>query len=107
MLFNELNLDAMMQCNTKAEILFGFLGFQLWAVTDTSGPLAMRRVADWMRTFSLGDSKREVGVDEAMAKAATPLVVVSSSLSSPDVYSSLVTNTIFECGLLLEMGFLK
>ena len=55
----------------------------------------MRHVADLVVTLSLGDSKREGVVDEAMAKAATSLVVVSSSsLSSPDIYSSLTTNTL-------------
>src|SRR5665811_389606 len=74
---------------------------------DTSVALAMRHLADWIGTFSLGDSKRDEGVDEVMVIAATSLVVSSSSLSPPDMYSSLVTNTILEGGFLLGRFFLK
>ena len=55
----------------------------------------------------IGDSKREGDVDEVIAIVATSLVVSSSSSSSPDMYSSLVTNTILEGGFLLGRFFLK
>ena len=60
-----------------------------------------------MGASSLGVSKREGEVDEVMAIAATSVDCSSSLSLSPEMYSSLVTNTILEGDFLLGKFFLR
>ena len=73
----------------------------------TSVALAMRHVAEVVGASSLGDSKSEGEEDEVMAIAATSADSSSSLSSSPEMYYSLVTNTILEGDFLLGKFFLK
>jgi hypothetical protein len=67
-------------------------------IDDTSEALAMRHLMFLMGESSLGDSNSDVEGVEVVENVATPLVVVSSSsLSSPEEYSSYVINTILGC----------